>query len=154
MPQIDKNIRLRVGNVELRTSLPLFVRDKDRKLKEPTEENRYLEIVHWWPNTKYNKQGEYVRHERENGKGYYYTDPNEEFPIRYDESCFMNPETCCSIARYNYDEKEDLYELRFVGNRPLDLEDDDFNDFVEVIRKAKDIIETQVLNARKEDSDY
>lgn len=151
---ISKDICLRVGNVELRTALPLFVRGEDRKLQAPTEEHRYLEVVKWSPNEKYGKEAEYERHERDNGMGFYYTKKDEDYSIRYDESCFKHPESCYVLASYDHDEKEDEYSLRFCGNRPLELEEGDFKDFIEVIRAAKDIIENQVKQANDGETSY
>lgn len=151
---ISKDIRLRVGDVELRTALPLFVRGEDKTLQKPTEDSRYLEVVKWQPNDKYGKEDEYEKHERENGMGCYYTKKGEEYSIRYDESCFRHPESCYTLASYDYDKKEDFYSLRFCGDRPLDLDEKDFKDFIEVIRAAKDIINNQIKQSNDGETSY
>ena len=82
------------------------------------------EIVKWQPNPYYGKESEYIR--SDNG----YIDGKRRHVV-IDESCFVNPETCYSLAFIENGIPD------YVGNRPLELTDIvEILDFLELLRKG------------------
>lgn len=106
-----KNIR--IGDVELHKTKSL-------------EDKEYWEIVKWYPNHLYGKQDEYIEIE-----------PNcfqeKEHPNCYvsGRGMFERPQSCYTI--YIVEETKEEPDLRSVGRRPYDLEEDATKDLQEVI---------------------
>jgi len=55
-------------------------------------------------------------------------------------SCFKNPETCYVIAWLKPNHKEPDIDMETVGNRVLDLEQNELNTFMRVYRIAHELI--------------
>lgn len=90
------------------------------------------------PNKYFGKESEYTYHE--DG---YYTDPEWEaqgIHCKISKDCFKHPETCYSIASFEYDPSEPCWELKFIGNRPMYLSEDERNDFWELIIYGYDVL--------------
>lgn len=62
------------------------------------------------------------------------------YNMRINKSCFENPESCFAIASFDYDEHEDFYELHFVGDRPLDLDENEREVFWNIIKIGNEIL--------------
>ena len=100
----------------------------------------FYEIIHWHPNQYFGKLDEYIE------KGWIMS-PLGEF-LRKDNSSIdinffkKNPETCYVVAWLNRD-SESWY-LQAVGSRPVELDKEDFRDFIEIWKYAD-----KKLNKRK-----
>ena len=110
-------------------------------------QGRY-EIVKWQPNAYYNKQQEYIDNGWELSGGFYRSNN-----ISIGESCFVNPETCYTIATLHYDKGEGCCDMKTVGSRLLELSKLERADFFAVYEYAEDRIQEEEL-AREEDVEY
>jgi hypothetical protein len=115
-------MRIRINQIECRFS-----------------QGRY-EIVKWQPNCYYGKQQEYI----DNGwilSGGMYRLNN----TGISEGCFVNPESCYTIATLNYQEGEGCCEMTTVGARLLELSKSERADFFAVYEYAEDRIQQEEL---------
>lgn len=101
----------RIGNIEYRTVVSC-------------NGQKYVEIVHWVPNSLYGKKDEFEKtpfdSKLKNGD-------------MYDDNCFKNPEVCYTIATIDYSDEPDI---KSVGMRAFDLDEQDEMDFKKLIRYA------------------
>lgn len=104
-------------------------------LGEPPK-NPSWHIDRFYPNPHYGKEDEYIYHEEG-----YCTDPKYGDFYRISEGCFKHPESCCSIASFEYDSHEPCWELKFICDRPLDLTEDERQDFWELIQYGYKVLE-------------
>lgn len=107
---------VRIGNIEAR----------------PTHNGKYLfEIVCYYPNKYYQKQDEYI--ECEDRPGLYQSKESDDGGSHWcvHESCFQNPQTCCTIADILNEEEPDV---KCIGIRPWELNDEDKSDFEDVLK--------------------
>ena len=121
-------MRIRINQIECRFS-----------------QGRY-EIVKWFPNSYYGKEQEYV----DNGyvlSGGFYRNAN----VSISESCFENPESCCTIATLHYNDDEGCCDMQTIGPRVLELSKPDRTDFFAVYEYAEDRIREEELNKKEED---
>ena len=111
-------MRIRINNIEFKEYVST---KKDKPL---------YEIIKWYPNTYYNKEQEY----RDNG----YVDngnflKNDFHSIQ--KSLFNNRESCYVIA---FIEKgSESWDLRSVGERLVELNQEEQNDFFDVYRMGQ-----------------
>lgn len=101
----------RIGNIEYRTVV-LF------------NGHKYIEIVRWVPNSLYGKEDEFEKSP---------FDTRTKNGVVYDDSCFKNPEVCYTIATIDYSDEPDI---KSVGMRAFDLNEQDEKDFKRLIRYA------------------
>lgn len=106
----------RIENLEFRPASYLF----------DTPEIPAWEIIYWRPNQYYGHENEYEKVDQTHYKG-----PGDGYYIH--ESCFEHPETCFTIASFEYNKGEEEYELQFCGNRPLSLSDNEKTIFWDLI---------------------
>lgn len=118
---------IRVGNIESRK--PTFI-----------TETKDIDIVYWIPNTYYNRENEYEWDKDGNAH------PPNKFNITIDSECFKHPETCFSIANFVYNEDEPCYDLNYIGFRPFELSEKDFNDFLYVTKYIYNILKKELEN--------
>ena len=123
-------MRIRINQIECRFS-----------------QGRY-EIVKWQPNRYYNKQQEYIDNGWELSGGMYRLNNTN-----ISEGCFVNPETCYTIATLHYDDGECCCDMRTVGPRLLDLSKSERVDFFAVYEYAEDRIREEGLD-RPEDVEF
>ena len=62
----------------------------------------------------------------------WYRDPNFTWH-KLHKSCFNHPETCYTIASFEYNKHEGIYEFMWIGERPLDLTEQEEKDFKKLI---------------------
>ena len=117
-------VKIRIGNLELR---------KASYLCEEPEVPAY-HIDKWVPNVHYKQQRKYIK------DGDYYRPKNSEYQYRIHKNCFKNPESCYSIAEFEYNEKEGCYEFKFIDNRPLELNVDEQAILFKLIRLGFSIL--------------
>lgn len=117
-------IKIRIGNLELRKAVNIFN-------KEP--EHPSYHIDKWESNPYYKQERKYIK------DGDFYKPKNCEYSYRIHKNCFKNPESCYSIAYFNWD-KEGFYELRFVGDRPIKLNKEERELFWKLISIGDDIL--------------
>lgn len=107
----------RVGNLMFRKATYLG--------KEP--EFPFWNIDVFYPNAYYGKEGNYDK------DGDFYVKPNAEIPVRIHKDCFKHKESCYVVASFERD-SEGYYELKFIGDRPLNLKKKDFEDFMKLVK--------------------
>ncbi len=115
-------MRIRINDIECRFS-----------------QGRY-EIVKWQPNGYYNKQQEYVDNGWELSGGFYRLNNTS-----IAANCFVNPESCYTIATLHYDDSEGCCDITSVGPRLLNLSKTDRDDFFTVYEYAEDRIRQEEL---------
>ena len=123
-------MRIRINQIECRFS-----------------QGRY-EIVKWQPNCYYNKQQEYIDNGWELSGGFYRLNNTS-----IDANCFVNPDTCYTIATSHHDKGEGCCDLKTVGSRLLELSRPERVDFFAVYEYAEDRIQEEEL-AREEEVEY
>lgn len=116
-------IRFRLGNLELRKASYIC--------EEPKHPSYH--INKWEPNKHYKQERKYIK------DGEFYRPKNSEYNYRIHKNCFKNPETCYSIASFDRD-KEGFYELRFICDRPLNLNEEEKEIFWKLISIGDDIL--------------
>ena len=99
----------RIGDLEFRPSSYLLPKDKWPK-------NPSYDIALWYPNNYYGRDNEFPEDPLDNS---FRTDPKYS-NYRIHKSCFKHPETCFTIASFDYDEHEGFYELHFCLDRPIE----------------------------------
>lgn len=107
----------RIGNLMFRKATYLG--------EEPEFPNWHIDF--FYPNPYYGKENEYIK------KGDYYIKDENSFYHRIHKDCFKHKESCYSIASFRRDE-EGFYELSFIGDRPLGLNEKDMKDFWELVK--------------------
>ena len=111
-------MKIRIENIECRFS-----------------QNQY-EFVRWYPNKYYGTKNKLIE------EGYkLHNIHDDNFILTKDnhtihDSCFLNPESCFTIATIVYDKKEYYTEIKSVGNRLLGLTKKERNYFFEVYKYA------------------
>lgn len=99
----------RIGDLEFRPASYLLP-------KEKYPENPSYDIILWYPNNYYGRDDEFPESPVDTS---FRIDPK--YPgHRIHKSCFKNPETCFTIASFNYDDHEQFYELHFCLDRPIE----------------------------------
>lgn len=116
-------MKKRINNLEFKHASYLLPKDK-------WPDYPAWDIVKWYPNEYYNKQDEFIPIK---GDPKFYQHPEFTF-CKVHKDCFKYPETCYSIATFEYDKHEDFYELHFVCDRPLYLNEDEIKTFWELIK--------------------
>ena len=115
----------RIGNIEYRTVVSF-------------DGHKYVEIVCWVPNSLYGKEDEFEKSP---------FDIKTKNGVVYDDNCFINPEVYYTIATIDYSDEPDI---KSVGMRAFDLEEQDEKDFKKLIRYAYQYVvkEFKVSNYR------
>jgi len=112
------NMKIRIENIECRFS-----------------QNQY-EFVRWYPNKYFGTKDKLI------AEGYELHNIHDDNFIltkgnhTIHDSCFLNPESCFTIATIVYDKKEYYTEIKSVGNRLLGLTKKERNYFFEVYKYA------------------
>ena len=101
----------RIGNIEYRIAVSY-------------SGHKYIEIVHWVPNSLYGKEDEFE-------KSSFDTQIKNE--VCYDDACFKNREVCYTIATIDCADEPDI---KSIGMRAFDLNEQDEKDFKKLIRYA------------------
>lgn len=99
----------RIEDLEFKPSSYLLPKDK-------WPENPGYDIVLWYPNSYYGRDNEFPEYPLDNS---YRTDPKY-LNLRIHKLCFKYPESCFTIASFDYDEHEHYYELHFCLDRPME----------------------------------
>lgn len=108
-------------------------------------QGRY-EIVCWQPNSYYNKQEEYLADGWERSGGFY-----RKNNISISEGCFVNTETCYTVATLHYDADEGCCDMRTIGPRLLQLDRKYREDFFAVYELAEERIPKQETNTEDDE---
>ena len=121
-------MKIRIENIECRFS-----------------QNQY-EFVRWYPNKYYGTKNKLIE------EGYKLHNIHDDNFIltkgnhTIHDSCFLNPESCFTIATIVYDKKEYYTEIKSVGNRLLGLTKKERNYFFEVYKYADKQIKKENKN--------
>lgn len=114
-----KNIR--INNIEC------------RKYTDTKTDDTHYEIIKWQKNPYYNKREEML------SNGYRESFDGDGISNAFGaigNSCFINEETCYTIAFLYLNRKEPDVYLKSVGSRLIDLDKNELNDFFEVYKIA------------------
>lgn len=104
------------------------------------ESNGSLHIVKYYPNQYFGNFDKMVEEGWEpNVNGGLYKDY-----VTITKSCFKNPESCYTVAFLEPDEDEYTTNLHTVGQRVLDLNKQDREDFFKVYKKAHKYLLKQI----------
>lgn len=118
----------RIGNIQFRKSKSLL--DKE-----------YFEIVRYHPNKEYKRESEY-NFDEESNRFWKYIEGTD-IKVYYSASCFIHPESCYTLATFEDDpDTTNKYELKYCGDRPLELNKEEFDIFNEIVRWAYDKFKT------------
>lgn len=104
--------------------------------------NDKYEVVKWFPNPMYDKKDEY-RVENELGEVEYVKNG-----VNYSESCFKHPESCFVVSFVDWNAHENWWEVREVGTRPFEMNENDFISWIKIMRL---IAKSEVLPKPKDD---
>ena len=108
----------RINNLEFKVATYL--------LKNPPEIKAY-HINRYMPNCYYGHESDFIKIDND-----WYRDPSFSWH-RVHKSCFKNTETCYAIASFEYNKHEGIYEFMWVGERPLELTEQEEKDFKKLI---------------------
>lgn len=124
--------KLRIGVLEFGPSTYLC-----KPPKNPSWEIRF-----WYPNSYYGKKDEF----ESVGDGMYIHKHSDSDWWRVHESCFKHPESCYTLGSFEWDDREEFYEFHFCGSRPMDLKEEHWESFRELL-----IYGNEMLNSNDED---
>ena len=82
--------------------------------REEWPEHPSYHIDYWHPNCYYGNEDKYIK------DGDWYLIPDLQC-CKIHKDCFKNPEARFAIASFDYNKHEEVYELHFVGDRPLSI---------------------------------
>jgi len=117
--------KVRINNIEC------------RKYTSTKTDNIHYEIIKWYDNKYYNKRDEMLSKEwKETFGGEGITSGI----YSIDNSCFINKESCYTIASLYLDIKEPDVYLKSVGSRLLDLNEEEINSFFRVYKVVNEKI--------------
>lgn len=133
------NKYIRVGNIESRKPTYLF---------DPPPDDKNVDIVVWSPNPYYGRESEYDWDD----EGYAHL--KEHYNVRIHPGCFKRTEQCMSIAGFRYDPKEPCYELQHVCFRPFELSEQDYKDYLYVIRQVYKALDKELIESISNGSYY
>lgn len=121
----EEKINKRIGNLQLRKATYLG--------KEPEHVSYHIEK--WEPNGYYGNEDKFI------DEGDYYRYPDDDYRfVRIHKSCFKHPETCYSVATFEWDDHEEIYELHFVVDRPLHLSKEEREIFWQLIELGEEVL--------------
>lgn len=102
--------------------------------------NKKFEFVKWYPNTYYESEDKLISegYEKITSKDGSWKMTKDYHSVHM--SCFEHPESCYVIAWLTYDDDEDCSDLLTVGNRLLDLNKTEREDFFRVYEIAEEFI--------------
>jgi len=110
----------RIENLEFAPATYLLPKDK-------WPEHPSYHINYYYPNIYYNRESEFIK------DGDWYKYPDNQF-CRIHKDCFKNEQSCMAIASFEYDNHEGYYNIRFVGDRPLDMTEEEREIFWQLLR--------------------
>ena len=111
---------IRIGDIEFRRVTSL-------------RDVKYFEIVKWENNPLYqNENTDRYKYDEDRKM---YRDLNFE-NTWIDPGCFKHPESCFTVATFEDDAHNEMSELKFCCDRPLELDETGFARFMKVVRLA------------------
>lgn len=129
-------MKIRINNIGVRP--PAYIG------KQPENAQHTLSIVQYYTNRYYGQLNDYL------ANGWEYVDDNariSKLNCTISVSAFNSEESCMVIAYVTYDTDECVTDLKSVGERILDLSEDDRKDFFEAYKiatnKMKEIFKEQ-----------
>lgn len=109
---------MRIDNLEFRQCSYLW---------DPPEHISW-EICKWEPNNYYQREKDFIL----DGEFYHPKSDNYQF-VSIHKDCFKYPETSYSIVHWVYNNSDDCYELKFIGDRPLNLSAEEWSNFKQLL---------------------
>lgn len=92
--------------------------------------HRAWHINRWTKNNYYNREKDFIKID----ENFYSSSQNSIFHIHKD--CFKHPLTSYAIATFEWDDHDESYEFKYIGDRPLDLEDNEQELFRKLIEEG------------------
>ena len=139
-----KNVQIRIGNLKFGKATYIG--------EEPEMPAYHIDVIERNENYFYFKKGYFIEDDQQPGH-YRYNGPNEqkrEWTCLYDKSCFENEEYSWAVAAFEYNKRENCYELNLF--RWSELLDDKYaqhrEDFWKLLKAINDsgIFDEQVVN--------
>ena len=124
-------------NIESKRIGNLMFRKATYLCEEPEFPSWHIDF--FYPNPYYGKENEYKK------DGDFYVQADTEYPINIHKDCFKYKESCYAVASFTRN-KKGYYELKFIGDKPLNLNKTDFTDFMKLVKYGNN-----KLNELKED---
>lgn len=92
--------------------------------------HRAWHINRWTRNNYYKKENDYIRVDN----NYYLSCKSSIFHIHKD--CFKHPLTSYAIAAFEWSDRDESYKFEYIGDRPLDLKDNEQELFRKLIKEG------------------
>lgn len=112
------------------------------------------EIVKWEPNQLYGKMGDYI--ERKDKPGFYskQKDLDAGFDYAIHKDCFAGRENSYVLAFIKWNKDRDCFDVRSVGERPFELEKEEAENYLEVVKWAFRHIDLFNSELEKDETKY
>lgn len=96
-------------------------------------------IDYFYPNLYYGKEKDFIKDTRSPEFYCYPNNPN----ARIHKDCFKHKEACFTIALFDYDNHEGFYNVKFVGDRPMNLTEEAWMTFRKLLKYGNEALNTE-----------
>lgn len=97
------------------------------------------DIDYYYPNIYYGKEKDFIKDDRSPD---FYLYPNSH-NARIHKDCFKHKEACFTIACFVYDKHEGFYNIRFIGDRPMNLTEEEWMIFRKLLKYGNEVLNTE-----------
>lgn len=97
------------------------------------------DIDYYYPNIYYGKEKDFIKDDRSPD---FYLYPNSH-NARIHKDCFKYKEACFTIACFVYDKHEGFYNIKFIGDRPMNLTEEEWMTFRELLKYGNEVLNTE-----------
>ena len=97
------------------------------------------DIDYYYPNIYYGKEKDFIKDDRSPD---FYLYPNSH-NARIHKDCFKHKEACFTIACFVYDKHEGFYNIRFIGDRPMNLTEEEWMTFRKLLKYGNEALNTE-----------
>ena len=97
------------------------------------------DIDYYYPNIYYGKEKDFIKDDRSPD---FYLYPNSH-NARIHKDCFKHKEACFTIACFVYDKHEGFYNIKFIGDRPMNLTEEEWMIFRKLLKYGNEVLNTE-----------
>lgn len=97
------------------------------------------DIDYYYPNIYYGKEKDFIKDDRSPD---FYLYPNSH-NARIHKDCFKHKEACFTIACFVYDKHEGFYNVKFIGDRPMNLTEEEWMTFRKLLKYGNEVLNTE-----------
>jgi hypothetical protein len=97
------------------------------------------DIDYYYPNIYYGKEKDFIKDDRSPD---FYLYPNSH-NARIHKDCFKHKEACFTIACFVYDKHEGFYNIKFIGDRPMNLTEEEWMTFRKLLKYGNEVLNTE-----------